>query len=119
MTRSSPKMPAPEAIVITMSVPNRLAVNGEGALPTGVPARNQGALVAIDHHQTAAAMVITGIQIATATASIESTLSLARPTSSLRVAAAAAAAQVKMVAANRIPMTTNMSWYHPNPSLRC
>ena len=118
MTRSTPKMPAVDAITITMSTTIRLAANGEGELPAGVPARNHGAVVAIDPHQTAAAAVMMGMHIATATARIPSTLSLANSMVRRRVATTAVAVQAMTVAENRIPTTTNMNWYHPNPTLR-
>ncbi len=118
MTRITPKMPAIDAIIITMSATSRLAANGEGEVPTGVPARNHGAVVAIDPHQAAAAAVMMGMHIATATARIPRILSFAKSMSRRRVATTAAAVQATTVAENRIPTTTNMSWYHPNPSLR-
>ena len=59
-----------------MSTARRLAANGEGELPIGVPARNHGAVVAIDPHQTAAAAVIMGMHTPTKTASDPSDLEL-------------------------------------------
>src|ERR1035441_5029532 len=73
-TRSNPSRPTAEAIVINMSTTSRLVANGDGELPGAVPARNQGAAVAIDPHQTAAAAVMTGIDTATTMASEPATL---------------------------------------------
>jgi hypothetical protein len=69
-------MPTIEATIITTNTTDRLATNGEGELPTGVPARNQGAVAAIDPHQAAAAAVMIGMDNATATANIPRILSL-------------------------------------------
>jgi hypothetical protein len=75
MTRNTPNTPKPEAIVIKMSTLKRLVVQGEGELPVGVPARNQGAVVAIDPHQSAAAPVMRGMHSPTTTARDPPTLS--------------------------------------------
>jgi hypothetical protein len=111
-------MPTIEATIITTSTTDRLATNGEGELPTGVPARNQGAVAAIDPHQAAAAAVMIGMDNATATANIPRILSLANSMFRWRVATTAAAVQARTVTENSVPTTTNMSWYHPNPALR-
>ena len=96
-------MPAIDAIIITMSTTRRLAAKADGELPTGVPAKNHGAVVAIDPHQAAAAAVMMGMHIATATASIPRTLSFANSMLRRRVAPTAAAVQATTVAENRIP----------------
>ena len=75
MTRSNPSTPAPEAIVITMSTTNKLADKGDEEVPTAVPAKNHGAVVAIDPHHSAAAAVMAGMHTATKTASTPTTLS--------------------------------------------
>ncbi len=74
MTRKNPNTPAPEAIIIKMSTPTRLVAHGDEGVPTGVPAKNHGAVVAIDPHQTAAAAVMAGMHTATETASTPRTL---------------------------------------------
>src|ERR1700735_587756 len=109
MTRSTPKRPAHDAIVITTRATSRLAANGEGELPAGVPARNQGAVIAIEPHQAAAAAVMMGMHNATATASIPRTLSFADSTFRRLVTATAVAAQTNTVAANRLQTTRNRS----------
>jgi hypothetical protein len=69
MIRTDPSTPIADASVITISTTSKFAAKGDEELPTGVPAKNQGALVAIDAHQTAAAAVMTGMHTATKTAS--------------------------------------------------
>ena len=74
MTLSMPNTPAADAINITMSTANRFPEKGDGELPTWVPARNHGAVAAIDPHQTADAVVMTGMQTATNIAITPATL---------------------------------------------
>src|ERR1700722_19084331 len=119
MTRSNPDTPAPEAIIITISTTNRLVAKGAEEVPTGVPAKNHGAVVATDPHQTAAAAVMAGRQTATETASTPRTLIWRILMSRRRVVATAAAVHRATVAANRTAAMTNTNWYHPNPTLRC
>ena len=90
-----------------VSTPTRLRVNGDGELPTLVPARNQGAVVAIDPHQTAAAAVMTSMQTATETASAPPTLRWVNLISKRRAMATATADHVAIVALNRIATTRN------------
>jgi len=71
---SIPNAPPAEAINITMSTAKRFAVTGDGELPTWVPARNHGAVAAMDPHQTADAAVMTGMQTATSMAINPATL---------------------------------------------
>ncbi len=90
----------------------------KGRFPQKCRQGTTAAVVAIDPHQAAAAAVMMGMHIATATARIPRTLSFANSMLRRRVATTAAAVQATTVAENRIPTITNMSWYHPNPALR-